>query len=120
MTLREYLGLLRDGRWWIASGLTLGAVVGLMVALWSTPVYTSSITLYFAAIEGGGEPGQAYQGSMLAEQKARTYSQLLVSERIRDEVSRAVGGPVAPEAVSATPTAGTSIVTVQVRDPSPD
>src|SRR6476646_11260680 len=85
LSLREYLQLLRDGKWWIAAGLLFGVLGGQLIALTSVPSYVATTTLYFAAIEGGGEPGQAYQGALLAEQKARAYAELIVSKRVLDE-----------------------------------
>ena len=64
-----------------------------MIALTSVPSYVATTTLYFAAIEGGGEPGQAYQGALLAEQKARAYAQLIVSDRVLNEVRSDTDGP---------------------------
>ena len=107
LSLREYLQLLRDGKWWIAAGLLFGMLGGLLIALTSVPTYVATTTLYFAAIEGGGEPGQAYQGALLAEQKARAYAQLIVSDRVLDEVRfdttgacRHGCGPVARSAIT--------------------
>jgi hypothetical protein len=37
-------------------------------------MYPATSTAYLAAIEGGGAPGQAYQGNLLAEQKAPAYA----------------------------------------------
>ena len=88
LSLREYLQLLRDGKWWIAAGLLFGMLGGLLIALTSVPSYVATTTLYFAAIEGGGEPGQAYQGALLAEQKARAYAQLIVSDRVLERGQR--------------------------------
>src|SRR6476659_3559923 len=92
LSLREYLQLMRRGKWWIASGLLLGMLGGHLFAQTSVPSYTATTTLYFAAIEGGGEPGQAYQGALLAQQKARAYAQLIVSDRVLDEVRNDTSG----------------------------
>jgi polysaccharide biosynthesis transport protein len=118
MSLREYLQLLRDGKWWIAAGLLIGMAGGLLIALTSVPSYIATTTLYFAAIEGGGEPGQAYQGALLAEQKARAYAELIVSDRVLDEVSFDTGAPVAASAITVQSSAGSPTLTVQVADPS--
>jgi non-specific protein-tyrosine kinase len=125
MSLREYLQLLRNGKWWIAAGLLLGMLGGLLIALTTVPTYVATTTLYFAAIEGGGEPGQAYQGSLLAEQKARAYVQLIVSKRVLDEVQfdttgpcRPGCGPVAASAITVQSEAGNPTLIVKVADPS--
>src|SRR5215475_5034517 len=95
LSLREYLEFLRDGKWWIAAGLLLGMLGGYLFALTSVPSYVATTTLYFAAIEGGSEAGQAYSGALLGEQKARVYAQLIVSKRVLDEVTFDTRGPVA-------------------------
>jgi capsular exopolysaccharide synthesis family protein len=118
LSLREYRQLLRDGKWWIAAGLLFGMLGGLLIALTSVPSYVATTTLYFAAIEGGGEPGQAYQGALLAQEKARAYAQLIVSDRVLDEVAFDTGGPVARSAITVQSTAGNPTLTVKVADPS--
>jgi succinoglycan biosynthesis transport protein ExoP len=124
MSLREYLQLARRGRWWIAAGLLLGSAIGLAVTFLSTPSYTASTILYFAAIEGGGEPGQAYQGSQLAEQKARVYGQLLTSDRIANEVNAEIDGfddgSVSPSAITVLARAGSPVIVVEASDASPE
>ena len=125
LSLREYLQLLRDGKWWIAAGLLFGMLGGQLIALTSVPSYVATTTLYFAAIEGGGEPGQAYNGALLAEQKARAYAQLIVSDRVLDEVAfdttgacRPGCGPVAASAITVQSSAGNPTLIVKVADPS--
>ncbi|MUL64957.1 hypothetical protein BOO86_10830 [Mycobacterium sp. CBMA 234] len=118
LSLREYLQVLRDGKWWIAAGLLLGALGGHFVAQAIVPTYIASTTLYFAAIEGGGEPGQAYQGAQLAVVKAHTYSELIVSDRVLAEVGFDVGGPVPRSTITVQSTAGTPTLTVKVANPS--
>ncbi|MCW2546236.1 MAG: hypothetical protein JWN96_696 [Mycobacterium sp.] len=125
MSLREYLKLLRYGKWWIAAGLLCGGLVGFLFAVTSVPTYVATTTLYFAAIEGGGEPGQAYQGALLAEQKARAYAQLIVSDRLLNEVRndttgacRNGCGPVPAKAITVESSAGNPTLIVKVTDAS--
>ena len=120
LSLREYLELLRDGKWWIAAGLFLGMLGGYLFALTSVPSYVATTTLYFAAIEGGSEAGQAYSGALLGEQKARVYAQLIVSKRILDEVTFDTRGPVAASAITVQSQAGNPTLIVKVADPSPE
>ena len=122
----EYRQLLRDGKWWIAAGLLFGMLGGLLIALTSVPSYVATTTLYFAAIEGGGEPGQAYNGALLAQQKARAYAQLIVSDRVLHEVAfdttnacQPGCGPVAKSAITVQSSAGDPTLIVKVADPSP-
>jgi succinoglycan biosynthesis transport protein ExoP len=119
LSLREYLQVLREGKWWIAAGLLFGMLTGQLVALHSVPSYIATKTLYFSAIEGGGEPGQAYNGALLAEQKAHAYAQLIVSDRVLDEVSFDTGGPVSANAITVESAAGNPTLVVKVADPSP-
>jgi polysaccharide biosynthesis transport protein len=127
LSLSEYLQLLRHGRWWIAAGLLIGASAGLLIASTTVPSYVATTTLYFSGIEGGGEPGQVYQGALLAEQKARAYAPLIVSDRVLDEVANDTTGacspgcgPVSASAITVQSSAGDPTLTVNVADPSPD
>ncbi|WP_232667191.1 polysaccharide biosynthesis tyrosine autokinase [Pseudonocardia sp. TRM90224] len=120
MSFRAYLRLLRDGRWWISAGLLIGLAAGFLSAQTTDPVYSASTTLYVAAIEGGGEPGQAYQGSLLAEQKSRAYAELMSSERIRAETANVLGEPIDPGVISGQASAGSPVVTVTARTWSPE
>ena len=127
MSLREYLQLVRDGRWWIAAGLLFGMFTGLLIALTSVPSYVATSTLYFSGIEGGGEPGQVYQGALLAEQKARAYADLIVSDRVLNEVANDTTGackpgcgPVAASAITIQSNAGNPTLVLNVADPSPE
>jgi succinoglycan biosynthesis transport protein ExoP len=119
LSLREYVQLLRDGKWWIVAGLLFGMLGGLLIALTSVPSYVATTTLYFSGTEGGGESGQAYNGTLLAEHKARVYAQLIVSDRVLDEVTFDTGGPVAASAITVQSTAGNPTLIVKVADPSP-
>ncbi|OLT14217.1 hypothetical protein BJF78_19635 [Pseudonocardia sp. CNS-139] len=120
MTLREYLQLLRRGRWWISGGLVLGVLAGIAITWNTAPTYTATTTLYLAAIEGGGEPGQAYQGSLLAEQKAASYAELLSSARMHDDVSNSIGEQVPPGSITALASAGSPVLTIEARASSPE
>lgn len=125
--MREYLKLLRDGKWWVAGGLVAGMAAGLLIALTSVPSYVATSTLYFSGIEGGGEPGQVYQGALLAEQKARAYADLIISDRVLNEVANDTTGackpgcgPVAPSAITIQSNAGNPTLVLRVADPSPE
>ncbi|MEJ3652825.1 polysaccharide biosynthesis tyrosine autokinase [Actinomycetes bacterium KLBMP 9759] len=120
MSFRAYLRLLRDGRWWISAGLLIGLAAGFLSAQTTDAVYSTSTTLYVAAIEGGGEPGQAYQGSLLAEQKSRAYAELMSSERIRAETENELGEPIEPGVISGQASAGSPVLTVTARTWSPE
>lgn len=118
--MRETIDLLRSTWRTALVGALAGVLMGAGVAWTSTPVYASSSTVYLSAVEGGGEPGQAYQGSMLAEQKARSYAALFGGERLRSDAEKIVGVPVAPGDISAIAQAGTSLVTVEARAATPE
>ena len=127
MSLREYLKLVRDGKWWMAAGLVSGMLAGLLIALTSVPSYVATTTLYFSGIEGGGEPGQVYQGALLAEQKARAYADLIISDRVLNEVANDTTGackpgcgPVAASAITVQSNAGNPTLVLRVADPSPE
>ena len=127
LSLRENLQLVSHGKWWIAAGLVFGMLAGQWIALTSVPSYVASTTLYFSGIEGGGEPGQVYQGALLAEQKARAYAQLMLSGRVLNEVANDTTGPcqpgcgpIDPSAITVQSSAGNPTLIVKVTDSSPE
>lgn len=119
MSLYENLHVLRE-RWKLVFVcLVLGVAIAGAVTWLSTPYYTAEVTLFVSARDPDGTAAQAYQGSLLSQQKVKSYTQLITSARIRREVERQ-GVVVDPSAVTASVHAGTVLLTVSVTDPSPE
>ncbi len=119
MNLREYLTIIRE-RWLIVS-LTVGLAVGLgaTAAFASTPQYVASVRFYISSRYLGNNLNEALQGSLLSEQKIKSYVDLASDRRIREQVSQQVGFPIAAGVISASSKADTVLLTLSAADPSP-
>lgn len=101
MARRDY-SRLRSGRaLWIVGGLLLGLFCAGALTLLSTPIYAASVTFYLKVSDSSGGLDQAYSGSRLAAQKAKSYLELITGERVRVEVSRQLNAPVVPGQITA-------------------
>ena len=119
MSLHENLHVLRE-RWkLVLVSLALGIAAAGAVTWFSTPSYTAEVTLFVAARDPDGTAAQAYQGSLLSQQKVKSYTQLVTSSRVLREVEQQ-GLAVSPSAITASVRAGTVLLTVSASDPSPE
>ncbi len=119
MSLRGYLLLLRE-RWRVVTaGLALGACAT-AAATWAvTPVYEAEVTLFVSAQDVDGDAAQAYQGSLMSQQKVKSYTRLVTSGRIRQDVERRGLAP-GPDSIRAEVQPGTVLLTITAIDPSPN
>ncbi|MGQ0629522.1 MAG: polysaccharide biosynthesis tyrosine autokinase [Sporichthyaceae bacterium] len=121
MTFQDYVRVLRE-RWLL---VLLGLVVGLGGAaahtFLTTPQYAASTQFFIATQDPGTEQTltQAYQGSLLSEQKIKSYTQLATGRRIREQVAGKLGSPIADGAIAASARPDTVLLTITVTDPSP-
>lgn len=121
MTFQDYLHVLRE-RWLL---VLLGLIIGLNGAaahvFLATEQYSTSATFYVQTSDqaGDGTVQSAYQGSLLSEQKIKSYTELATGRRIREAVSQELGSPVAPGAIGASARPDTVLLTISVQDPSP-
>ncbi|MGH3774015.1 MAG: YveK family protein [Pseudonocardiaceae bacterium] len=118
MALREYLRLLRGRAWWIVGGLLLGLSCSGILIFLSTPIYAASVTFYVKASDAGGGLDQAYSSSLFAKKEAKSYLELITSERVRVDVNRRLG-PVAPGQISAESEPDSVVLTATATDASP-
>jgi capsular exopolysaccharide synthesis family protein len=123
--LRSGLRLLRE-RWRLILVVALVATAASGFLTWrETPQYASRVTLFVSAWGSvdDEDTAAAYQGSLLSQQKVKSYTELLrghlvmsgvVSELDLDLTPRQLSGKVSSAAIP-----DTSLLTVTVRDPSP-
>ncbi|TWP52416.1 polysaccharide biosynthesis tyrosine autokinase [Lentzea tibetensis] len=118
MSLRGHLQVLRE-RWrLVVAGLLLG-VAAAAAASWAvSPVYAAEVTLFVSAGDGNGDATQAYQGSLLSQQKVKSYTRLVTSGRIRQDLEHRGLAP-GRDAVSAEVQPGTVLLTLTATDASP-
>ena len=122
MTLQEYLRALRE-QWLV---ILLAVLVGFGVSAFlhvQRPVeYTASVSLYVSS-QIGGTPQAAYQGAQLSSQVVKTYTSLVSSSRVTNEVARRLRLPPTESLagrVTAESDLDTVVIDVQARDASPE
>lgn len=123
MVLSHYVRVVRK-RWRI---VVLGLLVGLLgavVATWSTPrQYQAQVTIYVSAQTGADGVAAAYQGSLLSEQRVKSYARLLtglrVAQGVVDELELDVPASKVAGQIEASAQPDTVLLTATVTDRSP-
>jgi polysaccharide biosynthesis transport protein len=122
MSTTRYLGVLR-ARWLtLVLFALLGLAAGAALLLTSAPRYRATATLYVAADSAVGAT-DAYQGSLLSEDRVKSYRELLASDRMADQVAARLGNVTAAQLqdeVSVTNTPETTLLLVTATTASPD
>jgi capsular polysaccharide biosynthesis protein len=85
------LQVLRE-RWRLILGVVIAALLGAsLVTALIPPTYTSTITMYVSATSSGEDAAEAYQASLLAQERTRQYDQLVTSTRVSQRVVQQLG-----------------------------
>ncbi|MEV0170620.1 Wzz/FepE/Etk N-terminal domain-containing protein [Streptomyces sp. NPDC050803] len=122
MDLRAYFQLFL--RHWVALVLlaALGAAGGAAVAWLKDPSYAAKTEMIVTVDNPGTDLTQAYQGALLAEERAQSYSTLLTSEQVLEALIDELGLPYSVETlrsqITASNPASTAIIKVTVEDGS--
>ncbi|RAG85770.1 hypothetical protein DN069_09690 [Streptacidiphilus pinicola] len=91
MTLRSFLGLIKD-RWKLIVVVTLLAgAVSAGVTARTTRMYSSSLTFFVSAQVDSSNVVQAYQANLLSQQKVQSYANLLTGPMLASAVVQATG-----------------------------
>ncbi|MGH3774014.1 MAG: YveK family protein [Pseudonocardiaceae bacterium] len=117
MALREYLHALKN--WLLATGLVLGLLCAAAFTLLVTPKYAANTTLFISAQGLQNDISMAYQGELLAEEKTKTYTELMMNDQFRTEVGNRLHTEIAPGQITATNQPQTVLITTTVTDASP-
>lgn len=111
-------------QWLVVSlALVLGAMAGGAFAIARQDRYESQSTVYVAAQAVGVDPSAAYNGTLLSQEKVKSYVELLSDSRLTQEVAQRLGGGrdaawVADHLVATSPTE-TAILRLTATDDSP-
>ena len=82
MELAHYLRVLRR-RWRLFAGCVLGSALAAgILAATSTPMYEAHAQLFVASGAPRGDVDQTYEGGLLAQQRARSYAELVSSPAV--------------------------------------
>jgi len=111
-------------RWRVVLVGLLSGVLCAVVITWLTPrEYTAQVTVYVSAQPGADGAAAAYQGSLLSEQKVKSYLQLLmgglVAQRVVDRLRLDVPAAEVSDKIRASAQPDTVLLTAAVTDRSP-
>src|SRR5882757_7971718 len=119
MNFMDYLTVLRERWFLVLLGLSIGLGLGGAAAFLTTPQYASSVKFFISTPDLGKDVNQAYQGSLLSEQKIKTYTDMATDRRIRQQVADEHGYPIAVGVISASAKPDTVLMTLTATDRSP-
>lgn len=123
MGLAEYIGILRK-RWLsIAVAVAVGACAAFLVTMLTTPTYQAASQVY-VSVRGGASVNELAQGSAYTGRQVESYAALATSPRVLEPVIEELGLDSTPyelaSRVSAEQPPNTVLITITVRDESPD
>ncbi len=125
VTLGDYVRLLRE-RWpLVVAGLVIGLVLAAAVTALTPAQYSAKSTVYVSASSAPGDTASSvYDGSLLSVQRMKSYSELVTSVRVSQEVVKELGVPIPADELSRKITASTQpetvLLSISVTDDSPD
>nr|WP_277605502.1 polysaccharide biosynthesis tyrosine autokinase [Glycomyces sp. L485] len=122
--MRSGLRLLRE-HWLLITMVTAMAVAASGFATWSqTPQYASRVTFFISAWTDPNDTASAYQGSLLSEQKVKSYAELLRTRSVMDNVVDDLDLDLTPQQLADKVTTSvvpdTALLNATVTDPSPE
>ena len=115
MELRDYIRILRKG-WAFIAALTLaGLAVGALTSLLATPTYVSSTRLFVSVqAQDSSTTVDAVQGSSAAQQKVRSYVDVVTSDSVLAPVVDELGLDMTPAALASRISADSPLNTVLI------
>ena len=123
MTAREYLSLIVQQWRWIVGAALLGVVAAGAYVLFTPATYAASVTLYISTGTNVNST-DAYQGSLLSQDRVKSYTELLSSYRLGQDVVADLRLPDDPQEVadevSGSVTPSTVLLKAEVTDTSPE
>lgn len=124
MTLREYLQVVRERWLFVTAGLVLGVVAAVVLTVLSPRQYSSTVVLYVASQSANDNTQAQYQGSLLSEQRVKSYTEMITSPRVTGPAAAQVGDPAGASGLGGKVTAAakpdTVLLTVSVTDTVPE
>jgi capsular exopolysaccharide synthesis family protein len=121
--LSHYVQVVRK-RWRIIVLGLLAGVLGAVLVSWLTPrQYEAQVTIYVSAQHGAAGVADAYQGSLLSEQRVKSYARLLTGPRVAqgivDRLRLDVSAGEVADRIDASAQPDTVLLTATVTDRSP-
>ena len=125
MRRKSQLSRLRERWYWILGGLVIGLLAGAGITTLQVPTYSASVTLYISSRDAGESAFSAYQGSLLSEQRVKSYAQIVTSPQILRDIAEKLSLPPAraanlKERLSAVAEPDTVLLTITAMDTTSD
>ncbi|GAA2511534.1 polysaccharide biosynthesis tyrosine autokinase [Pilimelia columellifera] len=122
MGVREVLRVLRK-RWWLVLGMVaIGLGAAAAVNARTTPTYATSVTFFITTPNSG--INEVYQGGLFSQQRVKSYTSLLTSDRLTAAMARRADTGLTPDQIrvriDASPTPETVLLNATVTDESVD
>jgi capsular exopolysaccharide synthesis family protein len=122
MELRDYIRVLRRNWLFIVVMTLVGLLAAGTFSMLQTPEFQSTAKV-FVSTSGGGSVAELQQGSAFAQQRVRTYADLVSTSMVIDPVIDEIGLELTAEqlasSISTSVPANTSIIEISVRDSDP-
>lgn len=125
MDLRDYLRVIRQRWQLITACISIAVASAATMSLLTTPVYESSAKLFVRSADTGGDTNNAYTGSLLSQQRVKSYREFVTSPFVTREVASRLNIPgLTPGVIGSRVTADSSLDTVNLnihgRDTDPN
>jgi non-specific protein-tyrosine kinase len=121
--LRDYIRVLRRSWLLILACVAIGGLLAAAATWRSTRIYAATITMIVSPAADAADAQDAYQGSLLSEQRVKSYADLVASERVAAAVIERLGLDAAVGAVQdkieANAVPDTVLLRATVSDPDP-
>jgi len=120
MKFNDYLRVLRK-RWkWLAASMVIGVLAALALTQTATPMYKATAEIFVAPGEVS-TTGELAQGSTFAQNRVKSYVQLIDSDLVLGPIADRFGTTAAALSgkVAATVPTDTVLIDISVTDPSP-
>ncbi|MEV4133954.1 polysaccharide biosynthesis tyrosine autokinase [Dactylosporangium sp. NPDC049742] len=85
MELRDYVSAVRKRWWLVATTACLALVAAVVITARTAPTYAASVTFFVSTPSSGVT--DAYQGGLFSQQRARSYVNLVTSDRLARAVA---------------------------------
>ena len=122
--LRDYLDILR-ARWRLITVTTLlGVVAAALASMLATPQYTATASTFVSVRGGDSTVGTALQGSLFAQDRVKSYVDVVKADGVMGAVIDELGVPLSPSQLAAKIDVNNPLDTVTLEisatDPNPE
>jgi polysaccharide biosynthesis transport protein len=116
MEIKDYVAMLRRWAWLLATGLVVGALGGVIVSSFQTPVYQASTRILVLRASQAEKNTDTYLSD---QQLVQTYIQLLTTRPVMDGASALLGFNVSPSQISVQQIRDVQAIQLTVEDANP-